>query len=355
MAFGAFKKRQRSNRLQKVRFGLAGVGEIVQEFHLPVMLQNPRVAVVAACSAHPQSARNVAQKFGIAKTYADYNLMARDPEIDAVVVSAPTCLHAAISLKMLRSGKHVLCEKPMAMSAADASKMIAAAEAARRVLAIAHPWRYDQDVHWLRSVIRSGRLGKIFKIRGHGILVGNAPSIGNWRFDPKIAGGGVLMDVGIHVIDTIAFLFDDQLRPVKVTAQVGNNFTKVPVEDTATVLIEFQDGMSALIESGWHHNFQNSPHGALEVFGAKGYARTFPTEMHGVLEGAWGYFRPALHPERPHIDASMYAAQMDSFVDNIISKSKPACNGRTGLRNLVLVDAAYRAARKGQAIAIKAY
>jgi predicted dehydrogenase len=231
--------------------------------------------------------------------------------------------------------------------------MLAAAERSRRRLAIAHPWRCDQDFQWLHSVIQSGRLGKVFKIRGHAIITGNSPSQESWRSNPQIAGGGALMDLGVHVIDTISFLFNDHLRPVRIMAQTANHFTQSQVEDTATLLMEFHDGMSAVIECGWHHNFQNSPHGAIEVFGTEGYARTFPTEMHGLMDGAWRCYRPSLHAERPHIDASMYAAQMDSFIDCIVCGSEPACNAQQGLRNMVLVDAAYQAAREGRPVSIK--
>src|ERR1039457_5841501 len=185
--------------------------------------------------------------------------------------------------------------------------------------------------------------------------MGNAPALDSWRCNPRIAGGGALMDLGVHVIDTISFLFDDRLRPLKVTAQTGNNFTKAKVEDTATVLMEFTNGMSAVIECGWHHNFQNSPHGAIEVFGTKGYARTFPTELRTMKDGAMKCERPSLHPPRPHIDASMYAAQIDSFIDSIVSKRKPACTARQGLRNMKVVDAAYRSARSGRPVSIKGY
>lgn len=341
--------------MAKIRFGLIGVGEIAKEFHLPVMIKNSRAEVVAACDLNSGSARRMAQQFGIPKTYADFNLMARDPAVDAVLISVPNNLHAPIAVSMLQGGKHVLCEKPMAVTAGEAAKMLAVAEASHRRLVIAHPWRCDQDVCWLHAVINSGQLGRVFKIRGHAIITGHAPSLDSWRCNPQIAGGGALMDLGVHVIDTISFLFDDHLRPVRIVAQTANHFTPAQVEDTATLLIEYHDGMSAIVECGWHHNFQSSPHGAIEVFGTEGYARTFPTEMHGMTEGVWGCSRPSLHPPRPHIDASMYAAQMDSFIDCIVSGSQPACSAEQGLRDMVLIDAAYQAAREGQPVAIKGY
>lgn len=339
--------------MEKVRLGLVGVGEIVREFHLPVMSSNPRIEVLAACDLNPDAVQRMARQFNIPKTYTDFNSLASDEDIDGVVVCVPNNLHAPVSTQMLQSGKHVMCEKPMAVTATEGEKMLAAAEASQRKLAIAHPWRHDQDFRWLRSLIKSGRLGKVFKVRGHAIIVGDPPPLNSWRCNPEISGGGAVMDLGSHVIDTISYLFGDALRPARIMAQTANYFAKSDVEDTATLLIEFQDGMSALIECGWHHNFQNSPHGAIEVFGTEGYARTFPTELFGLVDGVHGYYRPFLHPERPHIDPSMYAAQMDSFVDCIVSGAEPACGPRQGLRNMQLVDAAYRSARDGQPVSLK--
>jgi predicted dehydrogenase len=325
------------------------------EFHLPVMVKNARIELVAACSSRAASVERAARQFGIPKTYTEIDRIAEDRDVEAVLVSVPNDLHVPISVKMLESGKEVLCEKPMARTAAEARTMLAAAETTGRKLAIAHPWRCDQDYTWLQGVIRSGRLGKIFKIRAHAVITGSAPAPDNWRCDLDASGGGPLMDLGIHVIDGISFLFDDGLRPTHVWGQTANHFIKTTVEDTATVLIEYEDGMIAEIDSGWHHNFRNSPHGALEVFGTDGYARTFPTELHCTLDGAWGCYRPSLHPDRPHIDASMYATQMDSFIDFVLSGSRPACDGKQGLRNMVLIDAAYASARTGKLVAVGSY
>ena len=334
--------------MRKVRFGLVGVGEIVREFHLPVMARNPRVEIVAACDVNADSAQRVARQFDIPKTCTDFNDLACDPKIEAALVSVPNHLHAPVTVAMLQGGKHVLCEKPMAMTAADAQIMLSATEAARHTLAIAHPWRCDQDVRWLRDAIWSGRLGKVFKVRGHAVITGDFPSADGWRCNPRMSGGGVLMDVGIHVIDTISFLFDDAQPPVRVTAHTANYFTEFPVEDTATVLLEYPGGMLAVIEAGWRHNFQHSPHGALEVFGAEGYARTFPTELRFRKDGQEIIERPSLHPERPHIDASMYATQIDSFLDALILGAKPPCDARQGYRNMLVLEAAYRSARSGE-------
>ena len=332
--------------MKKVRFGIAGAGAIVRECHLPVMATNPRVQVAAACSTNQTALSSLAQQFGIPRIYSDFNDMAGDPEIDAVLVALPNSLHAAVSISIMRAGKSVLCEKPMARTIEEARRMLQSAEEAGSKLGIAHPWRCDEDYRWLRDVVRSGRLGKIFKARGHAILTGGSPSLSGWRGQREMAGGGALTDLGIHLIDTISFLFQDELQVRSVLARTGNYFTTAEVEDTATAIFECDNGLEVIIEAGWHHNFQNSPHGAIELFGTEGYARTFPTEMFSKVEGAWGRYQPNLHPARPHIDLSMYAAQIDAFVDCVLSGAQLPCDGRQGLRNLVWLEAAYESARK---------
>lgn len=339
--------------MNKVRFGIAGAGVIVREYHLPVMVTNPRVEVVGICDVIEAAARRSAEQFNIPKTSRDYSALVAQSELDAVFVAVPNNLHAAVAVAAFAAGKHVLCEKPMASTVKEAGCMLAAAETAGRSLAIAHPWRCDQDYHWLHDVVASGCLGKIFKVRCHAILTEGSPPVDSWRFKREIVGGGALTDLGIHAIDAVSYLFDDQLRPQSVFAKTASLFTKTEVEDTATAIFDFDDGLTVIVEAGWHHNFQNSPHGAIEIFGTEGYARTFPTEMHSRIEGAWSRCQPSLHPVRPHIDLSMYAAQIEAFVDHVLTGTKLPCDGRQGLRNVEWLDAAYESARKGEPVAYR--
>ncbi len=340
--------------MNKVRIGIAGAGVIVREYHLPVMVSNPRVEVVAICDVVEAAARRSAEQFNIPKTCRDYHALVTDSGIDAVFIAVPNNLHAPVADAAFAAGKHVLCEKPMASTVEDARRMLAASEKAGKALAIAHPWRCDQDYRWLHDVVASGRLGKIFKVRCHAILTEGSPPVDSWRFKKDIVGGGALTDLGIHLIDAVSYLFDDQLRPRIVSAKTASFFTNTEVEDTATAIYDFDDGLTVTVEAGWHHNVQNSPHGAIEVFGTEGYARTFPTEMYSKIEGAWGRYEPKLHVSRPHIDLSMYAAQIDAFVDHVLNGTKLPCDGRQGLRNVEWLNAAYDSARKGAAIAFHA-
>jgi predicted dehydrogenase len=336
----------------RLRIGVLGTGAIVREFHLPALLDNPGVEVAALGNQHSASLEQLARAHGIKRTYTDFSLMAADPEIDAVVNALPNYLHAPVSIEMLQAGKHVLCEKPMAMSVAEAQAMLAAAAAAQRKLVIAHPWRTSREYAWLRAVIEAGTIGAVIKVRAHAVLAGGGPPPTSWFVQPEFAGGGALTDVGIHSIDTISYVFGDRVRPVAVFARSGTHFQPIQLEDTATVLIEYDNGMVAEIEAGWHHAYASSPLGAMELFGTRGYARTFPNEAHCSIGGVPGVYLPSLPTSARHIGPAMYAAQIDRFLNCVLHDAPPACDGRHGLMGMQVLDAAYRSARSGEAVSL---
>jgi predicted dehydrogenase len=338
--------------MNKVRIGILGTGVIVRDFHLPALQQNPRAAVVALGNQRGESLQALAAAHGIEKTYTDFARMARDPEIDAVLVALPNYLHAPVTVEMLGGGKHVLCEKPMAMTAAEAQAMIEAAEAAQRKLMIAHVWRSSREYRWLREVVASGVLGAIFKVRAHAVLAGAGPPPTSWFVQPELAGGGAFADIGIHVLDNVSFVFGDALRPKTVFARMSTQFQPIRVEDTATVVVEYDNGLVATFEAGWHHRYSGGPHGGLELFGADGYARTLPQELRCSFGGEWGLFQPPA-PPGDHISMGMYVAQIDHFLDCVQYGANPVCTGQHGLQGMRVLGAAYRSAQTGQAVAVE--
>jgi predicted dehydrogenase len=338
--------------MDTLRFAVAGTGSIIREFHLPVLLKNPRAEVVAAANLHPRSLDALVSDFGIPTSYNDFDQLAGDPNVDAVVIGLPNYLNATVAIKMLRAGKHVLCEKPMARTVEEAKRMLRASEDSAKTLMIAHVWRSNEEVRWLRELVTSGILGSIFKCKAHAVSQSWGPLAGSWRVKAELSGGGVFADVGIHAVDTLAFLFGDRVHPIKLFAAKGNFFQKLEVEDTASVMMQYDNGMTIWIEAGWYHNFANSPHGAIEVFGTKGYARLFPTEFHYESEGKRIQDRPFGPPTGPHIDMKMYATQIDDFIQCALAGRAPLCDGRSGLENMKIMEAVYESATTGQVVAL---
>src|SRR5262249_40243350 len=157
----------------------------------------------------------------------------------------------------------------------------------------------------------------------HAVVAGRGPKLDSWFVRPEMAGGGALADVGIHSMDMISFLFDDRLQPLSVTARIGNCFRSLEVEDTASVSVEYDNSLLAQIEAGWYHRQAPEPHGAVELFGTLGYARTLPAWLHCRASGGWEESVPAFACRHPDDDPGVYADQMNHFLDSILEGRPP--------------------------------
>jgi len=337
--------------MDKVRVGILGTGIIIRDFHLPILKNHPQAEVVAAANLHPESLRQLAQEHGIPRAYPSLEAMAGDPEVDAVVIGLPNYLHAPVTIQMLEAGKHVLCEKPMALTVAEGQEMIAASRRTGRKLMIAHMWRFDREILWLRELVSSGALGKVFKVKSHAIWLYEGPPPGAWFVTPELAGGGALADMGIHSIDTLRYVLGGA-RPVKVLANVGTYFRDLALDDTATVMVEFEGGIVGLIEAGWYHLYADGLEGYTQVYGTKGYARALPAELHTHVAGVWSVTRPQMPARKQQCDLPMYEAQMDHFLHCILEDREPSPGGEEGLWAMRVLEAAYRSARVGEAVEI---
>ena len=252
---------------------------------------------------------------------------------------------------MLEAGKHVLCEKPMARSVPEGRKMIEAAREAERKLMIAHMWRFGREILWLRDLVTSGRLGEIFKAKSHSIWLYNGPAPESWFVKRELAGGGALADMGVHAIDTLRFVLGDAC-PTKVFANVGTHFQDIELDDTATLLLEFEGGIVTLIEAGWYHLYADGSEGYTQVYGTKGYARALPAELHMHVEGVWSVIHPEMPKRKQQVEMPMYQAQMDYFLDCVLNDKEPTPGGIDGLWAMRVLEAAYRSAEIGEVVDI---
>ena len=342
--------------MSKIKIGVLGTGTIMRGSHLLTLRDHARAEVAAAANHRSESLERLAVDFNIGRLYTDFGAMAADPEIDAVVIALPNYLHAAVTIQMLEAGKHVLCEKPMAMSVAECEQMIETARGSGSKLMIGHMWRFDREIVWLRELVASGTLGRVFKVKSHEVLIydlyGDDPPLDSWFLDRALAGGGGLTDMGIHSFDTLRFLLGNA-RPIRVFATAGTYFKDIEVEDTATVMLEFEGGVTALIEAGWYNLHADEQQGYTQVFGDKGYATAVPPELRTYVEGEWSVIRPRIPPRQQQEDLPAFQAQIDHFIDCIVNDREPLPGGEDGLWAVRMLEAAYRSAESGQAVAIE--
>jgi predicted dehydrogenase len=247
-----------------------------------------------------------------------------------VIVATPNALHAPQAIACLEAGKHVLVEKPIAASLADARAMVGAAARSSAFLMVAHCWRFHERVRGLRARIAAGELGEVVKTRGYGVHAGFGPS--GWFTDPALAGGGALLDMGVHAIDTARFLLGEPDAD-RVCAAVATRYGDYAVDDDGVLLISWSNGTTSIVESGWWQPHRAGLEAETEVYGTGGYATVF-----GFTEGPPGY---------EHCAQPMYSAQIAEFVDGILAGRQPEPSGARSLAVAEICDRAYRSAREG--------
>ena len=306
------------------RVALFGCGWI-QDFHARGVLAHGD-EIVAVANHREESARAFADRYAIPRVTTDWEALAADPDVEAAVVATPNALHAPQTIALLRNGKHVMVEKPMAISVAECDDMIAASRDGGASLMVAHCWRFRDEVRAMRDRIVSGELGDVVRTHGYGVHAGWGPS--GWFTDPALAGGGALVDMGVHAIDTARFLLGDPM-PADVCATIGTRYAegRYTVDDDGVVLITWSDGVTSVVESGWWQPHLGGLEADTEVYGTKGYARIWPPEP------------PSADYE--HCSQPMYSAQVAEFLDAIGEGRAPRPSGEDGRVVMQVVEEAY--------------
>lgn len=225
-----------------------GIGDITRKRVLPAILAEPRSRLYALLTRDPRKA----EVYPGALVFTDLSEALSDPQVDSVYVASPVAMHREQTIASLRVGKHVLCEKPVALDFAQAQSMAAATHESGRLLGIAYYRRLYPKLIRARRLIAEGAIGQpvLVEANYHGWL--ESPERG-WLKDPAVAGGGPLYDVGSHRIDACNFLFGN---PLRATGLLSNALHQLEVEDSATVLIEYRGGIHAVVDVRWNSHIQ---------------------------------------------------------------------------------------------------
>ncbi|MBL8161826.1 MAG: Gfo/Idh/MocA family oxidoreductase, partial [Anaerolineae bacterium] len=303
-----------------LRMGFTGTGYI-SKIHARAAQSLPDVETVAIVNHRPESMQVYAADLHIPRQYADINALLHDGGVDALVISTPNHLHAPQAIAALRAGVHVMVEKPMAMNAVEAQAMLDASRESGALLMVAHCWRFDEEVLWLKQSIAGERLGRIIRTKGYGAHVHWGP--GGWFTQAQFAGGGAMADMGIHALDTARFLLGDP-QPVSVYARIGTYYGGYDVDDTGMVIVNWDNGAVSYFESGWWQPHADGPEASTQLYGVKGFANLFPTRLSipNVQTREVETIESGFPPVRdPHCPQSMYDRQMAYFVECIRNRS----------------------------------
>lgn len=337
-----------------LRVGLIGCGTIFERGYLPALPFVDDVSVVATCDLIQERAAQAAAKTGAGTSVTDARaLLARD-DLDTVFIMTPTHTHAELAIQALEAGKHVLCEKPMARSSADARRMAESARRAGRRLMIGHTRRFDDRWIALRELVRSGRLGELsYLSRSEHAFNGASPSAWQWN---DAQSGGVLWDVGIHVAELFGWYFDQPpqrayCRELHVRPEARN---KGGVADGAVVHFEFGPRQQALLSVSWFHPPQWGPfYASMDLVGTAGKASYVDKDMHALRLVDGGITHPRYSPLLSSI-AQAFRQELAHFARAVERDEPFAIPVEAAQTAVSALEAAERSARSGEPEAVAA-
>jgi 1,5-anhydro-D-fructose reductase (1,5-anhydro-D-mannitol-forming) len=329
-----------------LRWGLIGASTIGREWMVAAIAAQPDSMVAGVASSSPERARSYADEFGIPTAYASVDELLAEPTIDAVYISTTNEWHEPQVLAAAAAGKHVLCEKPLALSVDSARRMVEGSAAADVVLGTNHHLRNAATHRKIRELIQTGAIGRPLAARVfHAVYL--PPHLQSWRIDRPGAGGGVILDITVHDTDTLRFALGDEVTEVTaMTASQGMG--RAGLEDAVMGVMRFRNGVIAQF-----HDAFTARHAAtgFEVHGTEGslYGRDVMTQR---PVGTVSLRRDGHEEEVPVVHENLYERSVRCFNAAMRGEGEPAATGADGVQSLAVAIAVREAAETGQTVLV---
>jgi len=326
-----------------VGWGLVGLGRIA-----------PRVAaacagakhsrLAAVCSRDETKAAGFAQEHGAGRGYGSFDAMLADPTVDAVYICTPNALHAPQTIAAARAGKHVFCEKPMALTADECVAMIAACSTAGVRLGIGYHLRQHAVLREMRRRVAAGELGDVLLARAH-FFVGATYFRGGWKSDAALAGGGAIMSAGVHSLDALRFVLGREVAAVSATADA------LPIEEILACVLRFEGGTLAYTDTSRVVPFAHTRndllvHGSLASDVGAGALGGRPTGRHEITSATGTRTTEMTGPD-------LYTAEVEEFVRCVREGGEPSATAIDGLRAVEITEAIYESIRTAREVRVR--
>jgi predicted dehydrogenase len=325
-----------------LRVGIIGSGAIVQVAHLPTLRKMKSVDVRAVCDTDLPKARAIADRFGIKNAFDDIEDLLGYEDLDALVLCTPNHLHESHILAALSAGRHVLVEKPLALTSASAQKIARAAEKSDKVVLVGMNHRYRPDVQLVRSFVQSGELGTVDSVRGSWHVFRASRAQLGWRQKRELSGGGAMLDLGLTMLD-LAFWLAGNPVPERVTAVLD---LERGVEQSGSVFVVCEGGVSVFVDVTWHHIGPGERFG-VGLRGSKGTAAINPLTVWKELNGVAVDVSPTGSISRETAYTASFRAEWAHFLAAVRGEaSVPSLQEQVTLHKVL--DAIYRSAQEGK-------
>lgn len=356
---------------KKLKIGIIGCGGIANGKHMPSLVAIPEVEMVAFCDLIEERAVEAAKKYGTpdAKVYTDYHELLADKSIDVVHVLTPNKEHAPITIDALHAGKHVMCEKPMAKTAAEAREMVKAAKESGKKLTIGYQNRQKPESIYLKKVVQRGDLGEIYFAKAPAIRRRGTPTWGVFLNEEE-QGGGPLIDIGTHSLDLTLYLMDNYSPKMVVGTKYkkllnpdcGNpwgpwDVEKNTVEDSAFGFIVMENGATIILESSWALNtIEPIPEGSTVLCGTKAGAQIKGNSL-SINKDEFGKLQE-IRPDMSSggvafydgIEESPALTEAKQWIDAILNDTDPCVLPEQACVVSEILEAIYRSAETGEPV-----
>ena len=337
--------------ISKIRAAVVGVG--VGWNHVEGYQSHPDVEIVGICDMNPQILKERGDRFNIPldRRFDNFDDMITKTKIDVISIALPNFLHEPVATKCLERGIHVLCEKPLSTDVASATRIAEAAEKANRTLMVCYNHRYRPEIMWLKDQLRTGDFGRIYAAKAGWMREGFIPAHGAWFTQKAKAGGGALIDLGVHVLDLALWLMGYP-KPVSVSGSMfaefgmrgqktvprNANLPTFDVEDSGMGFVRFEGGAVLQFESSWASHREPKADGFfVRLFGSEAGANFYTAEPNGETVAIYKYVSDqpsAIVPKLP-TTTNGHRIAVHHFVDcvkNSKTPDSPAEHGIVGLK-----------------------
>jgi len=339
--------------------GIIGCGKIAQVRHIPEYAEHPDAQLIGFYDVNLERARDLAQRYG-ATAYETVEALLADDRIHAVSICAANFAHAELTIAALRAGKHVLCEKPMAITLEECEAMVAEAEKAGKYLMIGHNQRLAKAHSTAKELIDSGMIGKIVTFRttfGHGgpETWSVDPGKNTWFFDKNKAAMGAMADLGIHKTDLIQFLTGQ--RVIRTTAHIttldkrDGSGNLIGVDDNAICIYEMSGGTLGTMTASW--TYYGPEDNSTILYGTGGIMRIYDDPAHSIVvdlpDGSKKYYDvDAIQTN----DNQTKSGIIDLWMESLVRDKEPEISGQSALTAMRAVFASLRSSETGMAVEI---
>jgi predicted dehydrogenase len=330
---------------ETIRIGLVGAGAIAQLAHLPVLSKMRGASLIALCDNDGAKARSLAERFNVPDVFTDIDEMLDLDQVDAVIITSPNHLHEPHVLAALKAGVHVLCERPLSLSARGVERILAAATKAGKKVAVGNNHRFRADVQQLHRFIRGGELGALTGVRAGQYQFRGARE--GWRYRRAEAGGGAFLEFGFPLLDLTMWLGNFP-EPVRVNAHMDRGRAASAVEDAMVVHVEFDNGVLCTFDVAWNYVGQGE-RWWFETLAARGSARLAPLRVVKNLHGKPTDVSPTGAAARESVFLQSYRAELTHFMA-VLNGEAPYKAPSDQVAVHKLIEAIYKSAEDGREV-----